>query len=117
MVLPESSPVPAAPQKKAAPPAASKPAEPPPAAAAGSGSERFRVQVASTRNADAAKQLVARLRSKGYPANLETARGADGKTQYKVRVGNYPERGPAEEVATRIRTEEKVGAWIVKVQG
>ena len=117
VVLPESAPVPAPPAEKAAPPAAAKPKEPPPAPAAGSGTERFRVQVASTRDSAAARQLVDRLRRKGYPANLDTAQGADGKTQYKVRVGNYTERGSAEDVATRIRTEEKVGAWIVKVQG
>jgi DedD protein len=123
VVLPGSTRVPAPPVKpKDAPPAtasAPKPTEPPPAAAPSpaAGTERFRVQVASTRDATAARQLVDRLRKKGYAANLETVPGADGKNQYKVRVGNYPERGPAEEVAARIRAEEKVGAWIVKVQG
>jgi len=130
-VLPGSTRVPAPPAARPAavapkdPPATSaaapKPKEPPAASAApapsAAGMERFRVQVASTRDAAAARQLVDRLRKKGYAANLETVPGPDGKNQYKVRVGNYSERGPAEDVAERIRAEEKVGAWIVKVQG
>ena len=117
VVLPESAPVPAAPAEKASPPAAAKPKEPSGAATAPSGRERFRVQVASTRDVAAARQLVDRLRRKGYAASLETTRGADGKSQFKVRVGSYSERSPAEDMAERIRSEEKVGAWIVKVQG
>ena len=117
VVLPESAPVPAAPAEKASPAAASKPKELSPSATAPSGGERFRVQVASTRDVVAARQLVDRLRRKGYAASLEAIRGADGKSQYKVRVGSYSERAPAEDLAKRIRSEEKVGAWIVKVQG
>jgi len=113
VLLPEPAPAAA---EKAAAPAAVKPKEPsgsvvPP------GGERFRVQVASTRDAAAARQLVDRLRKKGYEANLETIPGADGKPQYKVRVGNYSERAPAEEVAKRLRSEEKLGAWIVRIEG
>jgi cell division septation protein DedD len=119
-VLPGSTRVPAPPAAKPAAAGAPKPKDPAAAAApapSAAGTERFRVQVASTRDAAAARQLVERLRKKGYAANLETAQGPDGKNQYKVRVGNYSERGPAEDVAARIRSEEKVGAWIVKVQG
>jgi cell division septation protein DedD len=75
------------------------------------------VQVASTRDLASARQLVDRLRKKGYAASIETAQGSEGQTQYKVRIGNYSEREPAEELAQRVRQEEKVGAWIVKVQG
>ena len=113
-VLPESAPPPPAPSMKAPPAPAAKSKSSSPAVA---GKERFRVQVASTRDAAAARQLVSRLLKKGYAASLETAKGSDGRTQYKVRVGNYSEREPAEEVAGRIRSEEKVGAWIVKIQG
>ena len=112
-VLPESAPT--APVAKSPRPSP-KPAEaaaPEPAGA----NERFRIQVASTRDAAAARQLVDRLRKKGFAASLESVPGTDGKAQYKVRIGNYSERGPAEAMASRIRTEEKVGAWIVRVQG
>jgi len=117
VVLPESAPLPAAPAEKASPAPEAKPKEPSRAATAPAGGERFRVQVASTRDMAAARQLVDRLRRKGYAASLDTIRGADGKSQYKVRVGSYSERAPAEDLANRIRSEEKVGAWIVKVQG
>jgi len=113
VVLPESAPLPS---EKTSQAAAAEPKEPSGAATTHSG-DRFRVQVASTRDVVAARQLVDHLRRKGYDASLETIRGADGKSQYKVRVGNYSERAPAEDLAKRIRSEEKVGAWIVKVQG
>jgi cell division septation protein DedD len=115
--LPETaSPPPAAP----APAPASvvrKSKEPAPAAAPAGTGDRYKVQIASTRDAASARQLVERFRQKGYAASLDTVRGTDGRTQYKVRVGSFTERGPAEEEAARIRSREKVGAWIVKVQG
>jgi DedD protein len=113
-VLPESAPA-APPVAKSSRPSP-KPAEAAPPAPAGA-NERFRIQVASTRDAAAARQLADRLRRKGFAASLESVQGTDGKTQYKVRIGNYSEREPAEAMASRIRTEEKVGAWIVRVQG
>jgi len=95
---------------KAAPPAPVSPAGDAP-------TEHYRIQVASTRDGGSARQLVDRLRKKGYSAGLETSREKDGKVLYKVRVGSYRDRAPAEKTAARIRSEEKVGAWIVKVQG
>ncbi len=88
-----------------------------PAASTGPSSERFKVQVAATRDAAAARELSARLRKKGYDAKVETVNGGDGTPRYKVRVGEYADRAPAERTAARIRSEEKVGAWIVRVQG
>ncbi|MCI0656371.1 MAG: SPOR domain-containing protein [Acidobacteria bacterium] len=85
--------------------------------APGQDGDRYRVQVASTRDLASARLLVDRLRKKGYAASIDTAQGSEGQTQYKVRIGNYSEREPAEKVAQRVREEEKVGAWIVKVQG
>jgi cell division septation protein DedD len=85
--------------------------------ASGGGGERFRVQVASTRDLASARLLVERLRKKGYEAGIDTTQGPDGQKQFKVRIGNYSEREPAEKVAEKVRENEKVGAWIVKVQG
>ena len=108
-------------------PAAATPQPPPPAAKvtrpeaateeAPAAKERYRVQVASTRDLASARLLVDRLRKKGYAASIDTAQGPEGQAQYKVRIGNYPDRAPAEKVAEKVREEEKVGAWIVKVQG
>jgi cell division septation protein DedD len=80
-------------------------------------SERYRVQVASTRDLASARQLVDRLRKKGYAASIDRTEAADGQVQYKVRIGNFSDRAPAEKIAEKVRSEEKVGAWIVKVQG
>jgi cell division septation protein DedD len=85
--------------------------------ASGGRGERFRVQVASTRDLASARLLVDRLRKKGYAAGIDTTQGPEGTTQYKVRIGNFTEREPAEKVAEKVREDEKVGAWIVKVQG
>jgi cell division septation protein DedD len=104
-------------------PAASSPApamSPAPAPVAGetaSGVERFRVQVASTRDLASARVLVDRLRKKGYPARIDSETGPDGVHRYKVRIGNYDDRAPAEELVQKVKEEEKVDAWIVKVQG
>ena len=99
---------------------AAGPASPPaPAPSAGEarGVERFRVQVASTRDLASARVLVDRLRRKGYPARIDSETGGDGVSRYKVRIGNYDERAPAEELVQKVKQEEKVDAWIVKVQG
>ena len=116
-ILPGSASPPAAPSTRGAAKTAGKSKETGTSGLTPSKYERYRVQVASTRDPAAARQLVDRLRKKGYAASLESIHAPDGMTQYKVRVGNYAERGPAEAVAARIRSEEKVGAWIVKVQG
>ncbi|HEU5180877.1 MAG TPA: SPOR domain-containing protein [Candidatus Polarisedimenticolia bacterium] len=99
--------------------AAPSPAVPAPAASSTEprGVERFRVQVASTRDLASARVLVDRLRKKGYPARIDSEAGGDGVSRYKVRIGNYEERAPAEELVQKVKQEEKVDAWIVKVQG
>ncbi|HEV8375371.1 MAG TPA: SPOR domain-containing protein [Candidatus Polarisedimenticolia bacterium] len=89
----------------------------PPPDSSPSAGERYRVQIASTRDLASARHLADRLRERGYPARIDTAPGPDGKDRYKVRIGNYTERAPAEKIIQKVREEEKVEAWIVKVQG
>ncbi len=100
----------------AAAPVSTAPA-PAPSSAEPRGIERYRVQVASTRDLASARVLVDRLRKKGYPARIDSESGGDGVSRYKVRIGNYEERAPAEELVQKVKQEEKVDAWIVKVQG
>ena len=99
------------------PASAAAPPAPAPAGDTARPVERFRVQVASTRDLASARLLVDRLRSKGYPARIDGETGPDGVHRYKVRIGNYDDRGPAEELVQKVKQEEKVDAWIVKVQG
>ena len=115
----QESPKPAAKEAPAELPAAPSPRaeKPAPAAASPAEGEIFRVQVASTRDAASARRLARRLETKGYPVRIDESPGEDGRTQYKVRVGSYREREPAEALVERIRTEERIDAWIVKVQG
>ena len=77
----------------------------------------FRIQVAATRDARAAKVLADRLRRKGYAAAVETGRFGDGSPQYRVRVGNYRNRDLAKRAAARIRTSERIEAWIIREGG
>lgn len=105
-VLPGSPPPPTSAAKKASGPSSGESAS----------GERYKVQVVATRDGTAARGLAERLQKKGYQARVETARDARGRVQYKVRVGSFSDREPAERMAARIRAEERVGAWIVKVQ-
>jgi cell division septation protein DedD len=110
--------LPPAPSAASAPsPKPSEKVSPPIEPSGTAGSERYRVQIASTRDLASARSLADRLRGRGYPARIDTAPGPDGKDRYKVRIGNYAERAPAEKIAQKVREEEKVEAWIVKVQG
>lgn len=110
--LPTPDPRPSAPAR-----AIPEPVKPAPPVAPAPDGERFKVQVAAMSNPEAANDLASKLRRKGYPAAVDMARDADGKTLYKVRVGDFGDRAPAEQTAARLRNVEKIGAWIVKVQG
>jgi stage II sporulation protein D len=70
---------------------------------------RFRVQVASVTDADAAERL-ARLaeRAAGQPALV---RWSDETRTYQVRVGAYATREEAQGAATRLRAQGLSGAW------
>ncbi len=62
------------------------------------------VQVAALSKADAANQVAADLKKKGYPAFVVQHR-ADGRVLYRVRVGPEAQREKAEALAGRLREE------------
>jgi len=102
--VPESAPV----RGPSRPPVAPRPAPAGPT---------FRIQVAATRDAQAAKALADRLRRKGYVAGVETGRFGDGSAQYRVRVGSYKNLDLAKRAAARIRISERIEAWIIREGG
>jgi len=48
---------------------------------------------------------------------VETGRFGDGSAQYRVRVGNYRNLDLAKRAAARIRTSERIEAWIIREGG
>jgi rare lipoprotein A len=79
-------------------------------AAASSG--QWIVQVAALRDRSAAASIVRRLSGKGYPAFVVSPAQSASTRVYKVQVGRYEERRDAEQVARRLKTEEKLSSWI-----
>lgn len=105
---------------------AAAPASPaPPAAAAStavaasptsSGTGRVWIQVYSSSNGERAREIVAQLRSAGFPVVLSEAPkpGATGAaaTTFRVRVGPYDLRPRAEKTAQRLRREHRLDTWV-----
>ena len=75
----------------------------------------FFVQVFAGRDRGAAEGLVQELTGKGYSVRLDTEREGRGAL-YKVRVGGYPTREAAREVAARLEREGYSGAWVKQVE-
>jgi hypothetical protein len=64
------------------------------------------IQVASLKNAKKARQVVARLRRKGYDA-YEVTMGTPGKgAYYRVRVGHFSDSSEAGRVASRLKQDK-----------
>ena len=71
------------------------------------------IQVASLKNATKARQMVARLKRKGYEA-YEVAVNVPGKgTYHRVRVGHFADSNEAGRVAARLK-QDKLEAMIVR---
>ncbi len=105
----ESSPL-----NEASPGKAPMPADYPratPAAAPG----KYWVQVASLTSRDEAGSLSNRLTRRGFPSQLLTAPGPQGKGRvFRVRVGPYKSEAEATRIADRLVRQEKLkGPWVV----
>lgn len=114
---PEASPAPAEPAAKPAPkPApkvvakpAPKPAATPPPSPAATGA--FAVQVGAFAEHDAAKELVAKLKERGYPSYVSPAGGESAR--WRVRVGPVAQREDAEALASKLEQREKLPTWVL----
>jgi cell division septation protein DedD len=69
------------------------------------------VQVASGGDEARAKTVRDRLASKGFPAAV--IQDDDGRL-WRVRVGRWKDRGPAEAMAERIRKEAGLQVWVLR---
>jgi DedD protein len=71
------------------------------------------IQVFSSRDQNQADRLVDRLMKGGYPAFV-ISEDVDGTTVFRVRIGPYPERDRAEEVAVLVKKSFKLDTWITR---
>ncbi|HZN02979.1 MAG TPA: SPOR domain-containing protein [Candidatus Polarisedimenticolia bacterium] len=69
------------------------------------------VQVAAGGDEARAKRVRDRLASKGYPAAVIQDEGGG---LWRVRVGRWKDRGPAEAMAERIRKETGLQPWVLR---
>jgi cell division septation protein DedD len=104
-------PVPETLKPESAPPVAAE--EPPPAPAAES-ADGWVVQVAALRDRDAAMAIVKRLSDKKYPAFLLAPAPGAPAPVYRVRVGRFPDRAEAEQIARRLEREEQFKPLITR---
>lgn len=100
---------PARPEKPSEPPPAAPAAEPPSAVTGGG----FAVQIAALRDRSEADAIVKRLATKGYQAFVVNP--VPGKPPvYRVQVGRFADRGEAEKVAARLKSEEQFSPWVTR---
>ena len=74
----------------------------------------YTVQVAALRALEAAERIAGRLIAKGYPAYVLEPTSNAPVAMYRVRVGQYPDHGDAEQVRQRLEREEKFKPWITR---
>ena len=117
-VAPRQEPKAAAAERPAPPPPVEKEkVEKPTATAAASPaavtSGGFAVQIAALRDRSEADAIVKRLAGKGYQAFVVNP--VPGKPPvYRVQVGRFADRGEAEKIAARLRSEEQFSPWVTR---
>ncbi len=76
----------------------------------------FSVQVGAFADGGAAEDVRQKLRSKGFDTYLIPANeSGDGK--WRVRVGPVHNKGAAEKLASRLKTEERLPTWVLAEGG
>jgi len=103
----------AAPQRTAPPasaPAESRAAAPEVAEPAGAG---FAVQIAALNVRGDAEAIAKRLSSKGYAAYVMSP-PAGAPTVFRVRIGKFPTRREAENMASKLQKEEQFKPWVTR---
>lgn len=77
------------------------------------GTERsYTVQVSAYRVSPPAEEMERKLKDAGLDAFVATLSGEDGRTTYRVRVGNFATRGEAQRIADRLRTERGLSPFV-----
>lgn len=103
---------PAAPAVQPLPRPATPPAQATPVAQPRKG--RFTVQVASFKDEDQARELLAQLRGGGHPAYMVPVRLEGVGMRYRVRVGPFYDLDVAQGAAGRIRLQLTLAAYVTR---
>jgi cell division septation protein DedD len=74
------------------------------------------VQVMATRDQKQAERLHDRLSRRGYASSI-VADDVPGGPIYRVRIGRWKERGPADAMAKAIRDKEGLEPWVLQEGG
>lgn len=109
------------PVRTAPPPPRSTPPPPPPppratTPASDSATAGLVIQVFSSRDASQADKVMTQLRNGGYRAFLSPTQ-VEGRTMFRVRIGPYDDRAPAERAAAEIKSQFKLDTWITAADG
>jgi hypothetical protein len=76
----------------------------------------FSVQVGAFGDGVAAEKMSQKLRSKGFDTYVTSGKESkDGK--WRVRVGPVSEKAEAAELASRLKTEQRLPTWVVAEEG
>ncbi len=94
-------------------PPARRPDPPPPTitTATETVKEEFVIQVLSTRDETRAKRVLAQLRRGGYQAFMSPVQ-VGTQINYRVRIGPFSKRPPAEKAAREVNSKYKLDTWI-----
>jgi cell division septation protein DedD len=85
-------------------------------AAAAAESRGFADQVGAFADGGVADEIREKLRSHGFESFvIPASESSDGK--WRVRVGPVPTRGAAEQLASRLKTEERLPTWVLQQGG
>ena len=79
-----------------------------------SASKKYAVQVAFSTRADFAQDCSNKYKKKGYDAYVDVI-SYKGKTRYRILVGRYKSKGAAEFLQKKIRSKEKVEAFVTTI--
>jgi cell division septation protein DedD len=71
------------------------------------------VQVLATRDEGQARRVRDRLAAKGFPASISEDTSGPAST-WRVRLGRWRDRGPAEAMAARIKKDEGLEPWVLQ---
>jgi TolA-binding protein len=87
-----------------------------PSASATARGSSYAVQIAYTTRADYAREYATKFKDKGYDAYVEV-KDVNGATRYLVLVGRYESHEAASALMAKLKSKEKVDAFVTRVGG
>ena len=76
--------------------------------------KNYTVQVSAYKRENYAKNLVGKLKKKGYSAYIASSETSLGKKWYRVRIGHFTTKESANEFAKKVRKKEKISTLVIR---